>query len=78
MFHRGEHVAAAHQQLREFIGELIADAAAAGAIRQDVPADELTIYCLHALAAATMLHRPAAMRRLIQTTLAGLRTSDPE
>jgi len=76
MLHRGEHVAAAHEQLREFIRELVADAAAAGAVRRDVPADELTVYCLHALAAATMLHRPAAIRRLIQTVLTGLRTKD--
>lgn len=78
MLHRGEHVAAAHQHLREFICELIADAAAAGAVRQDVPAEELTVYCLHALAAASMLQRPAAIRRLIQTTLSGLRTSGAE
>jgi AcrR family transcriptional regulator len=76
MLHRGEHVAAAHQHLREFIQELITDAAAAGAIRQDVPADELTVYCLHALAAATSLHDPAAIHRLIQTTLTGIRTND--
>jgi AcrR family transcriptional regulator len=78
MLHRGEHVAAAHQHLREFVQALIADAAAAGAIRQDVPADELTVYCLHALAAATSLHDRAAIHRLTQTTLAGLRTSDHE
>ncbi len=78
MLHRGEHVAAAHQHLRELIRELIADAADAGAIRTDVPADELSVYCLHALAAAAMLHRPAAIRRLIQTTLAGLQASVPE
>jgi AcrR family transcriptional regulator len=76
MLHRGEHVAAAHQHLREFIRELIADAAAAGAVRQDVPTDELTVYCLHALAAATSLQAPAAIQRLVQTTLAGLRMSD--
>lgn len=78
MLHRGEHVAAAHQHLREFIRDLIADASAAGSVRQDIPADELTVYCLHALAAATSLHKPAAIHRLIQATLAGIRTSDPE
>ena len=74
--HRGEHVAAAHQHLREFIRELITDAAATGAIRQDVPADEIAVYCLHALAATTSLHDPAAIPRLIQMTLTGIRTSD--
>jgi len=72
MLHRGEHVAAAHQHLREFIRDLIAAAASAGAIRQDVPADELTVYCLHALAAAASLHNQAAVDRLVQTTLTGL------
>ena len=31
---------------------LVAEAAAAGAVRQDVPAEELASYCVHALAAA--------------------------
>ncbi|WP_426513016.1 TetR/AcrR family transcriptional regulator [Dactylosporangium sp. McL0621] len=75
--HHGEHVAAAHQHLRAFVQDLIADAAAAGATRQDVPAGELTLYCLHALAAATSLHDPAAIHRLVRTTLTGLRTHDP-
>jgi AcrR family transcriptional regulator len=75
MLHRGEHTAAAHQRLREFLRDLIADAAAAGAVRQDVPAGELTLYCLHALAAAASMHGPAAAERLVQTTLTGLRPS---
>lgn len=75
VLHHGEHVAAAHQRLREFLRDLIADAAAAGAVRQDAPADELALYCLHALAAATSLHDPAAAERLVQTTLTGLRPS---
>jgi AcrR family transcriptional regulator len=74
MLHHGEHIAAAHDHLREFVQDLITDAAAAGAIRQDVPAGELTLYCLHALAAATSLHDPAAIHRLVRTTLTGLRT----
>lgn len=77
MLHRGEHVAAAHQRLREFLRDLIADAAAAGAAHRDIPAEELTLYCLHALAAAASLHDPAAVERLAQTTLTGLRPSSP-
>jgi AcrR family transcriptional regulator len=76
VLHHGEHVAAAHRRLREFIQDLIADAAAVGGARRDVPADELTLYCLYALAAATSLHDEAAVRRLIQTTLTGLQRSD--
>jgi AcrR family transcriptional regulator len=75
MLHRDEHVAVAHQQLHEFLHDLITDAAAAGAVRQDTPADELVLYCLHALAAARSLHNPAAVERLVQTTLTGLRPS---
>ena len=72
ILHRGEYVAAAHQQLHEFLRDLIADAAAAGAVRQDTPAEELALYCIHALAAATSLHDPTAVERLVQTTLTGL------
>jgi hypothetical protein len=35
-------------------------------------ADELAIYCLHALSAASSLHSPPAVHRLVQTTLTGL------
>jgi len=73
MLHRGEHVAAAHQQLNELLHDLITDAAAAGAVRRDTPADELALYCLHALAAAASLDDPSAVERLVQTTLTGLR-----
>lgn len=75
VLHRGEHVAAAHHQLHEFLHDLITDAAAVGAVRHDTPADELALYCIHALAAATSLHDPTAVERLIQTILTGLRPS---
>ena len=75
VLHGGEHVAAAHQRLREFLRDLIADAVAGGAMRQDVPADELALYCLHALAASASLDDPAAVERLVQTVLTGLRPS---
>jgi AcrR family transcriptional regulator len=70
--HRGEHVAAAHEHLLAFIQDLMAEAAAIGAVRQDTPADELAIYALHALAAASSLHTPPAVHRLVQATLTGL------
>jgi AcrR family transcriptional regulator len=76
--HRGEHVAAAHERLREFIRALIADAAAAGAARQDIPADELALYCLHALGAAAALPGPAATLRIVRATLTGLRADPPD
>jgi hypothetical protein len=55
----------------------VADATAAGQVRGDVAADELAAFCLHALEAATGLPSKAAVRRLVQVTLAGLRAPDP-
>jgi AcrR family transcriptional regulator len=73
LVHRGEHVGHAHQQLTELICKLLSEAAAAGAIRDDVAPSELAIYCLHAIMAATSLPSKAAVVRLVQVTLAGLR-----
>lgn len=71
--HRDEHVAAAQAQLRGMIRQLVSEAAATGEIRDDVAADELASYCLHALAAAGSLPSKPAVRRLVAVTLAGLR-----
>jgi AcrR family transcriptional regulator len=71
--HRGEHVARAQQQLRALIRDLLTEAAAAGDVRGDVAPDELAGYCLHALTAAGGLPSKAALRRLVQVVLAGLR-----
>jgi AcrR family transcriptional regulator len=70
--HRGEHVARAQQQLREFLRDLLTDAAATGDIRGDVAPEELASYCFHALAAASSLPSEAAVRRLVTVVLAGL------
>jgi AcrR family transcriptional regulator len=75
--HQTPHVARAQQQLRELVRDLVADAAAAGQVRDDVAADELATFCLNALAAATSLPSKAAVRRLVQVTLAGLRPNMP-
>ena len=73
LLHRGEHVAVAQQRLRRFVADLIVAGAAEGSMRDDVPADELAAYCLHALTAAGSLPSRAAVRRLVSVTLAGLR-----
>ena len=75
--HQAAHVTRAQQHLRHLVRDLVTDAAAAGQIRGDVAADELAAFCLHALAAATSLPSKAAVRRLVQVTLAGLRPSPP-
>jgi hypothetical protein len=45
--------------------------AAGGNVRDDVAPEELANYCIHALAASS-LPSWAAVRRLVQVTLAGL------
>jgi AcrR family transcriptional regulator len=73
VLHRGEHMIHAEDHVRALVGELIADAAAERLVRSDVTADELAPYCLHALHAARSLPSKAAVRRLVQVTLDGLR-----
>ena len=70
--HRGAHVTQAHQQLQDFIKDLLIRGASAGKIRDDITADELATYCLSALSAAGGLPSKAAVRRLVAVTLAGL------
>ena len=72
LLHQGEHIAAAQRELREFIGGLIADAAKAGDLRDDIAPGELASYCLHALTAAGGLPSAGAVRRLVTLTMAGL------
>ena len=71
--HRDEHVAAAREELRGIIRDVLAEAAATGDVRDDVAPDELATYCLNALAAASSLPSKAAVRRLVTVTRAGLR-----
>jgi hypothetical protein len=52
---------------------VLAEAAAADALRSDIAADELASYCLHALTAAGELTAEPAVHRLVAVTLAGLR-----
>ncbi len=73
LLHRGEHVARAQQQLRNFIGDLLAEGAKTGDLRDDVAPGELASYCIHALTAASTLPSKAAVRRLVTVTMAGLR-----
>lgn len=73
LLHRDEQVAAARHRLRRLLANLIAEAAAAGVVRDDIAPNELAAYCLAALAAAGELSSRAALRRLVTVTLAGLR-----
>jgi AcrR family transcriptional regulator len=71
--HRDQHVARAQQQLRDMIRDLLTEGAETGDLRDDVAADELASYCLHALTAASSLSSKAAVSRLVTVILAGLR-----
>ena len=73
LVHHGEHMAAAQQQLRQFLAGLIADAAKAGDVRDDIAPDELADYCLHALTAAGTSPSADAAHRLVTLTMAALR-----
>jgi AcrR family transcriptional regulator len=70
--HQGDHVTKAEHELQLLVRSLVAEAAATGDIRSDVPPDELASYCLHALATATSLTSKAAVHRLVAVTLTGL------
>jgi len=77
LLHRGPHVERAHQRLRSFVRDLVADGARAGDLRGDVAPDELAVFCLHALGAAGSLPSRAAVRRLVEVTLTALRAPAP-
>jgi AcrR family transcriptional regulator len=77
LLHRAAHAGKAQLQLRELVRRLVADGAKAGNFRDDVPADELADYCLHAVTAARGLRSKAAVERLITVILAGLRQPTP-
>ena len=73
LLHRDERVAQAEQHLHELVRGLIADAVRTGDVRDDVATDELAGFCLHAIAAANSLSSKAAVGRLVELTLAGMR-----
>jgi AcrR family transcriptional regulator len=73
LVHRGDHVAHAQQHLSDLIRDVIAEAAEAGDVRDDVAPAELASYCLHSLAAAGTVPSKAALGRLVNVTLTGLR-----
>lgn len=71
--HRDEQVARAQQRLNAMIRDLLIEGVNRGAVRDDVPPDELANYCLHALRTASSLQSKAAVRRLVSVIMAGLR-----
>jgi len=72
LLHRDEQVIVAEEHLRSMIGDLLAKGAKTGDIRSDIQPSELASFCLHALTAASSVRSKAAVRRLVEVTLAGL------
>ncbi|HEU5473412.1 MAG TPA: TetR/AcrR family transcriptional regulator [Actinophytocola sp.] len=70
--HQGEHLENAQRHLHETVRDLIAEGAAAGQVRSDIPPDELTAQCLDTLSEAIGLSSAEDIRRLIAATLADL------
>ncbi len=74
ILHRSDHVSHAQQHLSGFLEEIIAEGAASGQLRSDIPPSELAAYCLHAASAADTLTGTAAVHRLVEVILTGLRS----
>ena len=66
-------VARAQQRVLDMLRDLLIAAAESGDVRDDIPPDELAVYCFHALDASEGLRSKAAVRRLVSVTLAGMR-----
>lgn len=75
LLHRGHHLAQPQHALHQLIRDLLDEAARAGEIRDDIPPDELTTYCLHALNAAASADSNAAVQRLVALTRSSIQTA---
>jgi hypothetical protein len=73
LLHGDKQVARAQLQLHGILRDLLIEAADAHDIRDDVGPVELATYCLHALTPAGSLPTKAAVGRVVNVTLAGLR-----
>ncbi|WP_078610257.1 MULTISPECIES: TetR/AcrR family transcriptional regulator [Streptomyces] len=74
LLHRGEAIVQAQRHLSRLFEDVIAQAAAARALRDDIAPRELAAYCLHSLTAAADLPSEAAVHRLVSLTLQGMQT----
>jgi AcrR family transcriptional regulator len=77
LLHHGPHIAQAEQRLNATLHALIGEAVDDDAVRDDVPVDELVAYITHALGAASTLPSRNAVRRLVATTMTGIRRPSP-
>ncbi|WP_280264774.1 TetR/AcrR family transcriptional regulator [Nocardia wallacei] len=70
--HPDEQIVHAQQQFLEVLRDLIDDGIRVGDLRDDVAADDLARYCLHALGAAGELSAEADTAQLVAVVMAGL------
>jgi AcrR family transcriptional regulator len=70
LVHGGGHHARGREALMQLLAELIAQCAANGEVRADIPADELAGYSVHALGAAA---EASSVATVVSLTLAALR-----
>ncbi|HEX8967225.1 MAG TPA: TetR/AcrR family transcriptional regulator [Chloroflexota bacterium] len=68
-----QHMAPAQRRLGDLVRDLLIEGVRTREVRSDVPPEELTSYCLHALGAASGLPSAADAERLVNVVLAGLR-----
>jgi AcrR family transcriptional regulator len=73
LLHRDDQFGRAQRHVHQMIRDVLAAAAKAGDVRDDVPPDELASYCVHALAGAGTQRSKAVVRRLVSVTMDGLR-----
>lgn len=76
LLHRDQHASPTEKHLSELIEGLLRECQQAQMVRDDVPADQLASYCIHALAAAASLRSEESVQTLVGLTLAGLQPSE--
>ncbi len=72
LLHRGAAMDDAKRKLVAMLERLLTEGAKKGEVRRDAAPAELATYCLHALTAASQLRTKAAVRRLVEMTIAGV------
>jgi AcrR family transcriptional regulator len=70
-------IARAHESLHDALRGVIAEAQTRGSVRNDVPASELSTFCLHALGAAGALSSKPAARRVVALIVRALSLESP-
>ena len=71
--HDTPHAHGADEHVLALLVELLTQCADAGSVRSDIAPRELAVYCVDATRAARRLRSKAAVRRLVELVLAGLK-----